>query len=150
MNKVVLPNHIGSLLSRRDYHHVLALNFTPQVEIALSQWLYLTLYHEFLEKPSNAGHEGKELLLNMIIEFLQTTGRKLLVVYDFLADYFQAWDGIQYSKCIWQLLADMPFLPYADLYDNFLRVIEQFYSDWDTTNRLTVIDTCIQLIRNLV
>ena len=81
MGTVVLPNHIGSLLSKRDYHHVLAFNFTPQVEVALSQWLYLTLWHEFLEKPQHLGREGKEMLLNMIIEFQQTTGRKLIVIF---------------------------------------------------------------------
>ena len=150
MGTVMLPNHIGSLLSRRDYHHVLSSHFTPQVEVALSQWLYLTLGHEFLEKPQLAGREGKELLLDMIIEFQQTTGRKLMVVYDFLADYFRKWDGVQFADRVWQLLADAPFLPYADLYDNFLRYVERLFLSWDTPNRLRIIQCCSQLIHNLV
>lgn len=42
---VELPNHVGSLLSKREYHYVLALNYTPYMEALLSQWLYLTLCH---------------------------------------------------------------------------------------------------------
>ena len=72
------------------------------------------------------------------------------VVYDFLADYFEEWDGIQYNRQIWQLLADVPFLPYPDLYENFLRVVERLFHSWDTVNRFTIIATCAQLIQNLV
>jgi hypothetical protein len=42
---VALPNHVGSLLNKREYHYVLSLNFTPRMEALLSQWLYLTLFH---------------------------------------------------------------------------------------------------------
>lgn len=45
MTVVQLPNHVGSLLSKREYHYVLYTNLTPRLEALLSQWLYLTLYH---------------------------------------------------------------------------------------------------------
>lgn len=40
-----MPNHIGSLLSKREYHYVLAVNWTPHIEALLSQWLYISLRH---------------------------------------------------------------------------------------------------------
>jgi hypothetical protein len=48
ITSVELPNHVGSLLSKREYHYVLSLNFTPRMEALLSQWLYLTLCHGLL------------------------------------------------------------------------------------------------------
>jgi len=147
---VEMPNHIGSLLSRREFHYVLALNFTPGVEALLSQWIYLTLCHEFIEKDQMFGKPGKELLLNRIIEFQQSTGRKLMAVYDFLSEYLQSWDGIQYCDQIFQLIADVPFLPYSDLYENFLFVLEQLFHSCETNYRLKIIHVCRQLILNLL
>ena len=50
---VEMPNHVGSLLSKREYHYVLALNLTPHVEALLSRWLYVTLYHGLLMNITN-------------------------------------------------------------------------------------------------
>ena len=90
---------------------------------------------EFLERDQLSGKEGKTLLLNRIIEFQQSTGRKLMVasheitkiviwssficnflfqaVYDFLSEYLLQWDGIQYCDQIFKLIADVPPLPYS-------------------------------------
>ena len=40
-----MPNHIGSLLNKKEHLYVLTYNYTPQVEAVLSQWVYLTLCH---------------------------------------------------------------------------------------------------------
>ncbi len=45
ITKVEIPNHVGSLLSKREYHYVLAHNWSPHMEALLSQWLYLSLCH---------------------------------------------------------------------------------------------------------
>ena len=45
ITKVEMPNHVGSLLSKREFHYVLAYNWTPHMEALLSQWLYLSLCH---------------------------------------------------------------------------------------------------------
>ena len=37
-------------------------------------------------------------------------------VYDFLSEFLVSWDGIQYNQQIFQLLADMPFMPYPGMY----------------------------------
>jgi len=147
---VEMPNHVGSLLNRREFHYVLALNFTPQIEALLSQWIYLTLCHEFLEKDQTFGRPGKELLLNRIIEFQQSTGRKIMTVYDFLSEYLQNWDGVQYCEQIFQLIADVPSLPYSDLFENFFIVLEELFHGCETAYRLKIISLCRQLIFNLL
>ncbi|EFX69734.1 hypothetical protein DAPPUDRAFT_300700 [Daphnia pulex] len=150
ITSVELPNHVGSLLSKKEYHYVLSLHFTPRMEALLSQWLYLVLHHEFMERPQVHGREGKTLLLQRILEFQQNTGRKLMVVYDFLSLYLLTWDGIQFSDQIFQLLAHIPFLPYPDLNGNFLQVLEGLFHSCDTSHRLKIIDVCRKLIHNLL
>ncbi len=155
--------------------------------------LLFRLSLEFLEKSQLVGKEAKVFLLNQIIEFQQSTGRKLMVrwiivylvliccikfnfwlqvVYDFLSEYLESWDGIQYSDQIHQLLADAPFLPYtgmylytfstlidsakywrktiADLYELFLRVLEDQFHFSPPSTRFKIINTCRLLINNLV
>ncbi|KZS03961.1 Centromere protein I [Daphnia magna] len=147
---VRLPNHIGSLLNKREHHYVLFLRFTPHVDGQLSQWLYLTLRYEFIEKPQSQGREGKTLLLDRIKEFQECTGRKLLAVYNFLSEYLRIWDGIQFSDQILQLLTQITFLPYSDLYNNFLRILEDLFHSCHTPYRLKIIDFCQKLIQNLL
>lgn len=48
ITSVELPNHVGSLLGKKEYHHVLSFHFTPRMEALLSQWLYNVLYHGLL------------------------------------------------------------------------------------------------------
>nr|CAH0102881.1 unnamed protein product [Daphnia galeata] len=146
---VALPNHVGSLLNKREYHYVLSLNFTPRMEALLSQWLYLTLFHEFMEKRQNQGREEKTLLLNRIIEFQESTGRKLMVVYDFLAEYLPTWDGLQYGDQIFRLLSGIPFLPSSDLLI-FLRILENLLKFSPTSQKMKIIDCCRKLIYNLL
>ncbi|XP_057380549.1 uncharacterized protein LOC130702935 [Daphnia carinata] len=145
-----LPNHIGSLLNKREHHYALFLNFTPHMDGQLSQWLYLTLHYEFIEKSPSQGREGKTLLLDRIKEFQECTGRKLIAVYNFLSEYLRVWDGIQFSDQILQLLTQIPFLPYTDLYKNFLRILEDLFHSCHTPFRIKIIHSCQQLIQNLL
>lgn len=150
MTVVQLPNHVGSLLSKREYHYVLYANLTPRLEALLSQWLYLTLYHEFIERNQIACLDEKKLLLQRVIEFQESTGRKLMVVYDFLSEYLRVWDGVQYRDHIFQLVSALPILPYSDLYENFLRVLEDMFRWSPTSFKLEMIDSCRKLIHNLL
>ncbi|XP_057379734.1 uncharacterized protein LOC130702084 [Daphnia carinata] len=147
---VQLPNHVGSLLSKREYHYILYANWTPRLEALLSQWLYLTLYHEFIERRQGDCRDAKTLLLQRVIEFQESTGRKLMVVYDFLSEYLRIWDGIQYREHIFQLLSALPVLPYSDLYENFLRLFENMFQYSPTPFKLQMINSCRKLIHNLL
>ncbi|KAI9558051.1 hypothetical protein GHT06_014804 [Daphnia sinensis] len=147
---IQLPNHVGSLLSKREYHYILYANLTPRLEALLSQWLYLTLYHEFIERRQTDNQDRKALLLQRVIEFQESTGQKLMVVYDFLSEYLRLWDGIQYREHIFQLLSALPVLPYSDLYENFLRLLENMFCWSPTSFKLQLINSCRKLIHNLL
>lgn len=71
-------------------------------------------------------------------------------VYDFLSEYLQTWDGVQFRNHIFQLIADVPFLPYNDLHENFLHVLEDLFHSSETDYRIEMIDLCRRLIYNLV
>lgn len=218
MTVVQLPNHVGSLLSKREYHYVLYTNLTPRLEALLSQWLYLTLYHglfyrilvfRFLGKiywfasyvrvywkksdclpgwekitatkshripginrPKAHGtgtleHSNVKNYLFAIIYFFIFFLRLFTIFFRNIFAYGMESNTV---TTFFSLSLPFPFYPtrvrwkclnnfytlfsynlcYLDLYENFLRVLEDMFRWSPTSFKLEMIDSCRKLIHNLV
>ncbi|XP_064615724.1 centromere protein I-like [Liolophura sinensis] len=148
LERIEMPGQIAAVLQNPLLQHVVSCQHSRTTAARFSMWLQHALLEEFINSPDVTAVKQKEQLLHLVIKYSNFLQEGIPACERFLEKYLISWNGQDYKRHIFELIARYRMCPFSRLEETVLEPLRCLFFSSSVYFKCQVLVSLTSLLRN--